>query len=87
MPAPILVVEVISPSSIKVDLEDKDAEYLHRGVGEYMSIVWRSASIIVRSRTNDGRYSRREYGKGDAIALATMPGLTIDVDSLIAKFS
>ncbi|MEM9212856.1 MAG: Uma2 family endonuclease [Cyanobacteria bacterium P01_F01_bin.150] len=87
MPAPILVVEVLSPSSVKTDLEDKDAEYWHRGVGEYMSIDRQNKSIIVRSRAEDGSYIRTEYGEGDAIALSTMPGLKIEVDRLIAEFS
>ena len=87
MPAPILVVEVISPSSIKTDLGDKDAEYLHRGVGEYMSIDWRNKSIIVRSRSDDGSYTRAEYGEGETVVLATMAGLAIAVNPLVAEFS
>lgn len=35
MPPPELVVEVVSPSSVKQDYEDKPAEYSARGIPEY----------------------------------------------------
>ena len=47
MPAPILVVEVVSPSSVKDDLEDKPFEMMGRGVGEYLSIDWRKEIVQV----------------------------------------
>lgn len=85
MPAPILVVEVVSPSSIATDLRAKELEYLYRGVGEYVSIDWRNKIIIVRSRNEDGRsYNYNEFKSGNQVLLKSFPELSLTVDEVIA---
>ena len=86
MPAPILVVEVISPSSLKEDLEIKPFEYMHRNVGEYISIDWRKEIVQVWSRTEDGKtYNFSEYRSGERVVLNSFPELLVSVDEMILK--
>lgn len=86
MPAPILEVEVVSPSSVKDDLEDKPFEMMDRGVGEYVSIDWRKEMVQVWSRTEDGKnYSFSEYRVGEQVILNSFPTLVITVDEMILK--
>lgn len=86
MPAPILVVEVVSPSSVKDDLEDKPFEMMGRGVGEYVSIDWRNEIVQVWSCTEDGRnYNFSEYHSGERVVLTSFPALVITVDEMILK--
>ena len=86
MPAPILVIEVVSPSSVKADLEEKTFEMMERRVGEYVSIDWRKEIIQVWSRTEDGKtYNFCEYRTGDRVRLTSFPALTITVDEMILK--
>ena len=86
MPAPLLVVEVVSPSSVKADLEDKPFEMMERGVGEYVSIDWRSEIVQVWSYTGDGKnYNFCEYRTGERVLLKTFPSLVLSVDEMILK--
>ena len=86
MPAPILVVEVVSPSSVKEDLEIKPFEYMHRGVGEYVLIDWRNEIVQVWSYTGDGKnYNFCEYRIGERVLLKTFPSLVLTVDEMILK--
>ena len=86
MPAPILVVEVISPSSLKEDLETKPFEYMHCSVGEYVSIDWRKENVQVWSYTGDGKnYNFCEYRTGERVLLKSFPSLVITVDEMILK--
>ena len=86
MPAPILVVEVVSPSSVKEDLEEKPFEMMERGVGEYVSIDWRKEVVQVWSFTGDGKnYNFCEYRTGERVLLKTFPELVLTVDEMILK--
>ena len=86
MPAPVLVVEVVSPSSVKADLEEKPFEMMDRGVEEYVSIDWRNEIVQVWSRTEDGKnYNFSEYHLGDRVLLQSFPALVITVDEIILK--
>ena len=72
MPEPILVVEVVSPSSKTEDLEVKPFEYMERSVGEYVSIDWRREIVQVWSCTEDGQnYNFVEYCSGEQVILKT----------------
>ena len=86
MPTPLLVVEVISPSSVKADLEEKPFEMMERSVGEYVSIDWRKEIVQVWSYTGDGKnYNFSEYRTGDRVVLKSFPALSITVDEMILK--
>ena len=86
MPAPILVVEVVSPSSAKDDLDDKPVEMMDRGVGEYVAIAWRNEIIQVWSCTEDGKnYNFSEYRSGERVGLNSFTALVMTVDEMIVK--
>lgn len=86
MPDPILVIEIVSPSSLKADLEDKPFEMMDRGVGEYVSIDWRNEIVQVWSYTEDGKnYNFAEYRFGDRVGLKSFPSLVMTVDEMILK--
>ena len=86
MPAPILVIEVVSPSSVKADLEDKPFEMMERGVGEYVSIDWRKEIVQVWSFTEDGKsYNFSEYCSGEQVLLKSFPSLTLTVNEMLLK--
>lgn len=83
MPAPVLVIEVVSPSSMATDLRAKELEYLHREVGEYISIDWRNQVVIVRTHTDDKSYTYNEYKAGERVILQSFRELDITVDQMI----
>ena len=86
MPSPLLVVEVVSPSSVKDVLETKPFEYMDRSVGEYVSIDWRKEIVQVWSCIEDGKnYNFSEYRTGDHVVLNSFPSLSITVDEMILK--
>ena len=86
MPAPVLVVEVVSTSSVKADLEEKPFEMMERGVGEYVSIDWRKEIVQVWSFTEDGKsYNFSEYHSGERVILKSFPTLAMTVDEMILK--
>ena len=86
MPAPILVIEVVSPSSVKADLEEKPFEMMGRGVDEYVSIDWRKETVQVWSCTEDGKnYNFSEYRTDDRVILNSFPTLAMTVDEMILK--
>ncbi len=81
-----LVVEVVS-QNWRDDYRDKRREYAQRGVPEYLIIDPYRERIIVNHApdTAQGRYQREvAYGKGEALRLASIPGLTLSVDRVLA---
>ena len=83
MPNPILVVEVVSPSSKKEDTEDKPFEYMERGVGEYISIDWRKEVVAAWSHTDGNTYNYNEFRPGEMVLLKSFPDLSLSVDEVI----
>jgi len=70
--APIIVVEVLSPSTRRYDLTTKLAAYLEAGVGQYWTVDTDRGEIVVRK--NNGK-TWQELAKLDA----AHPTITIDV--------
>lgn len=85
MPPPVLMVEIVSPSSIKTDIEEKELEYLDREIGEYISIDWRSQSVVVRTRKDGKSYTYNQYGPGERVVLESFPTMVITVDEMISR--
>ena len=86
MPAPLLVVEVVSPSSVKDDLEEKPFEMMDRSVGEYVSIDWHKEIVQVWSFTEDSEsYNFSEYRSDERVILTSFPALVITVNEMILQ--
>lgn len=84
MPPPILVIEIVSPSSVKDDYQTKELEYIDRGIQEYVSIDWKKEQIIVRSLTDGKSYNYVSYKPGDRFSLTTFPQLPLNVDQVLS---
>lgn len=80
---PDLVVEVLSPSTARIDRQQKHPAYARFGVGEYWIVDPVQRLIEVWLRAEPGNYARQGiYGQGDTFASPTL-GQDIDADALL----
>ncbi|MEO0670568.1 MAG: Uma2 family endonuclease [Pseudomonadota bacterium] len=79
--SPIIVVEVISPGSIKVDRETKLAEYASVGSIEHYLIVDASARAVTHHRRTDDGFSEKTLT--DGTLELTPPGLSVTNEDLL----
>lgn len=78
--APDMIVEIISPSSIKTDRIIKFNMYEQAGVKEYWIIEPEGKIVSVFVLQENGRYGRQEvYSEDDQITSYIIPDLTIDL--------
>lgn len=78
--APDVVVEVLSPSNMRVDTGRKKELYARHGVGEYWLVPWYADRIEVLVLDPDGRFGKPLiFEPGDALTSAAMPGFALDV--------
>ena len=84
--APDLIVEVISPSTAKRDLNEKYNLYEDAGVREYWVVYPKDKAVTVFLLQEDGRYdSGTTYqiiDKKVRVSVYTLEGLVIDLDEL-----
>ena len=81
--APDLVVEIISPSTVKRDLHEKMKLYEEFGVREYWVVHPRDRTLVIHSPGPDGRYvPSMLMTSGDLIQSRIFPTLTFDIDSI-----
>ena len=86
---PDLVVEVLSPSNRRHDLERKRELYARHGVPEYWLLAPESETVLALTEpvaiAGVGAYTaERLYGAGDTLATALIPGLAIAVADIFA---
>ncbi|WP_448571556.1 Uma2 family endonuclease [Trichothermofontia sp.] len=84
MPAPLLVVEVVSPGKANEDRDYrfKRSEYAARGIPEYWIIDPTRATVLVLLLV-DGLYEAIEYVGGDRIQSSLLPELNLTVEQLL----
>ena len=84
MPAPLLVVEVVSPGKVNEDRDYryKRSEYAARGIGEYWIIDPSHAQVTVLTLV-DGLYEAQELAGGDTLTSPQLPELSLDVAQLL----
>ncbi len=83
--APDLIVEVVSPTSVERDWEDKRTTYQRFGVRSYW-IIDLIGQAVHRLDLVDGRYVERQpLRPGDALTSSLFPGLALDVGRLFAR--
>ena len=81
---PDLAIEVLSPSTRRIDREEKAAEYAEAGVTEYWIVDPEGRSIEVLTGAGpEGYTSRRRFGPGDEVTSTVLPGLVVAVAALI----
>lgn len=83
--APDLVIEVLSPSTAKVDRQEKYAAYEQHGVGEYWIIDPAHGLIEVWMLGAGGTFIRSGvFAYGDSFMSATL-GVTVEVQTLLGS--
>lgn len=87
---PDLVVEVLSPSNPRHDLERKRELYARHGVPEYLILEPYQETVLALAepvvRAGEGAYgSERLYRPGDVLTVAAIPGLAIAVADVFAE--
>jgi Uma2 family endonuclease len=89
---PDLAIEVLSPSTRRIDrqrrklpsMPEKAAEYAEAGVTEYWIVDPEGRSIEVLTGARSEEYtSRRQFGPGDEVTSAVLPGLVVSVAVLL----
>lgn len=81
-PPPILVVEIVSESTKRVDYRAKRAEYSVLDIPEYWIIDPLSAKVTLLTLT-EGWYDAIEFTGADAVQSATFPELTQTVEQIL----
>lgn len=85
--APDLIMEILSPSSFKRDLNDKFQLYEAAGVREYWIVSPGEASIVVYLLDEKGHFQEDgiyyEY-KADTVPVRILEGLTIDLKRIFS---
>jgi Uma2 family endonuclease len=82
--APDLVIEILSPSSARMDKLLKYNKYQQAGVREYWIIDPDTATVQV-SILENGRYYTTVYGEEDAAPVAVLPGCEIILKDVFAE--
>ena len=77
-PSPLLVVEVVSPSTVQDDYRAKHSEYSVLEIPEYW-IIDIAKQVITICLLVDGRYDDREFEADQPIVSLTFPNVNLTV--------
>jgi len=80
--APDLVVEILSPSNTRAQVEEKLADYASIGVSECWLISPEAQTVEVLRRTDEGWIRQEIYGRGDAVTSLLLPGFSLSVSEI-----
>lgn len=80
--APLLVVEIVSPSSKKTDYQAKEQEYRTIGIPEYWIVDLQQAKVIVLLLV-DGCYESTEFKRTDPIVSRTFSQLNLTAEQVL----
>jgi Uma2 family endonuclease len=87
MPAPLLVVEIVSPGSegsdnYQRDYIDKRREYAERGIPEYW-LIDPSRALVIMMRLDGTGYQAKEFRGSDRIISPTFPNLELTAEQIL----
>ncbi|ABP68154.1 protein of unknown function DUF820 [Caldicellulosiruptor saccharolyticus DSM 8903] len=81
--APKMIIEITSPSTVRLDRVLKFNKYEEAGVKEYWVVEPENKIITCFVLQSDGRYGRPKiFSEGDIIKVATFPDLEIHVNEI-----
>lgn len=80
--APLLVVEIVSPGSKKIDYRNKQSDYESAKVSEYWIVDLLQSQVSVLLLI-DGQYSQTEYRGSQQIISATFPCLVLTAKQVL----
>jgi Uma2 family endonuclease len=81
-PPPLLVVEVVSPSTVTIDYRAKHSEYAVLDIPEYW-IVDPIERIVTVCTLKDGAYTDRAFTENQPIVSPSFPGLTVTAEQVL----
>jgi Uma2 family endonuclease len=81
--APIVVIEVLSPSTKATDRTDKRREYAQRGIREYWLIDPKQVAIVVLRLEAMGYIEIGTFQGDQPIVSPTFPGLTLTANQVL----
>jgi len=76
--APDFVAEILSPSNTAIEMQRKFNLYRDAGVREYWVVDGESKSVIAYLFDGD-RVASKTYGENDTVAVASLPGLSVEL--------
>ena len=76
---PLLVVEVISPSNTRREVEERLADYRSIGVPECWLASFPTRSVEVLQLTAEGYATSAAFGMGDTLRSGVLPGFTLPI--------
>ena len=82
--APDMAVEILSPSSTRMDLDVKYEKYKEAGVREYW-IVDPVTKTVQANILKNGEYVVKTYGGNDIAPVLVLPGLEINLHDVFAE--
>ncbi len=82
---PVLIIEILSPSSARRDKIVKLALYQRVGVKEYWIVdpIYEVIDVFVHNGTEYGR--SQTVAKDDSLALSTLDGVSVDVEAVFTQ--
>jgi Uma2 family endonuclease len=83
--APELVVEILSPKTRRLDLENKKLEYARAGVKELWIIDPEPRSLTIHQLTSDGIEKIRQLGKEDNLSTDLLPGFNVAMETIFER--
>jgi len=83
--APELVVEILSPKTRRLDLENKKQEYARAGVKELWIIDPEPRSLMIHQLTSDGAEKIREIDEGNTLSTDLLPGFNLPVETIFER--
>lgn len=80
--APDMIIEILSPSSVKLDRWKKYQLYEKAGVKEYWIVDPNNESVEVHLLTGEQYKFQGVFTKGDTISVDTLSGLNLDLNQI-----
>jgi Uncharacterized protein conserved in cyanobacteria len=85
--SPDLIIEVISPSTLRKDIKEKFYLYEKAGVNEYWIVYPDQKTVVVFRLDNQGKYGRPDiYSETDFIQAEALMSVCIDLAEIFKEF-
>jgi Uma2 family endonuclease len=82
--APDMIIEILSPSTLRHDTVRKFNKYLQAGVREYWIVDPESKTVSVHILEN-GQYATKEYADTDTISVYILKGCQINIQDVFEE--
>jgi Uma2 family endonuclease len=84
--SPDLIIEIVSPATLKRDLKEKFYLYQKAGVKEYWIVYPEEKTIVVYSLNQNGKYGRTDvYSEEDIIKVGIFQSLEINLIDIFSE--